>query len=49
MFQKRVLIIFKDINALKLIMPAGVEQWQAEGDKCSFFIKILKFKNEKEF
>jgi hypothetical protein len=22
---------FKDINALKLIMPAGVEQWQAEG------------------
>lgn len=32
---------FKDINALKLIMPAGVEQWQAEGDKCSFFIKNL--------
>ena len=20
------------LNALKLIMPAGVEQWQAEGD-----------------
>ncbi len=32
---------FREINSLKLIMPAEVEQWKAEDDKCSFFIKNL--------
>ena len=32
---------FRDINALKLIMPAEVEQWKAEEERCSFFIKNL--------
>lgn len=32
---------FRDINSLKMIMPAEVEQWKAEDEKCSFFIKNL--------
>lgn len=32
---------FGDIDHLRLIMPAEVEQWKSEKDRCSFFIKNL--------
>lgn len=37
--QEKVYAFFADVNNLKKLMPAQVENWQSDTDSCSFSIK----------